>query len=179
MKKSNLTTVIFLMGFMVFVSCKKNEDATHASTPPDPTPNPTVMASLKGSWKATASELAYDDRASFSEAYLSVNADSTCTWTKKHKTNPSGSLSMSGKLLFESTGAKDTSGRLIDKVWFTFNKINGQDLSGSLHGIYQVNGSKLTLDWEFMRSGIIYPDPSKGFGSGSSNQKSISRYTKQ
>ncbi len=172
-------TILILAGFMVFASCKKNEDSTQTTTPPDPKPNPTVMGSLKGSWKATASDLAYEDQTSYSEAYLNVNADSTCTWTKKHKTNPAGTLAMSGKLLFESTGAKDTSGRLIDKVWFTFDKINGQNFSGSVHGIYQVNGSKLTLDWEFMRSGITYPDPSLGFGSGSSKQKSISRYTKQ
>lgn len=184
MKRLNLISMLTLAVVLVFTSCKKDETTTPEPTPtptPTPVPVPTPvlkMASLTGTWTATGTGLPEDDRASYSSFELKVKADSTCTWTKTHKTNPSGTLVMEGNVLVEATGVKDAKGKLIDKIWFSFNKINGQDFSGSTHGIYQVDGNTLHLDWEFFQSGILFPDPAKGFGSGKSGQKSVAKYTK-
>ncbi len=177
MKKLNLMGMLLLSAIFVLTSCSKDE-----SSSPDPTPLPTPtvkMASLTGIWKASGVDLPEDDRNSYSGFELNVKADSSCIWTKTHKTSASGTLKMEGKLLLESTGKKDANGKPIDKIWFWFTKINGQAFSGSTHGIYQVDGNILTLDWEFMQGGTLYADPAKGFGSGASGQKSVSKYAKQ
>ncbi len=176
MKKSILMGMFTLSVMLIFSSCSKDE----TNTPnPTPTPTPTVkMASLTGNWKATGANLPEADRNNYVSFELNIKADSSCTWTKTHKTTASASLKMEGKILYEATGIKDASGKLIDKIWFTFNKINGQDYSGGIHGIYQVDGNTLILDWEFMQIDTKYPDPAKGFGSRAGGLKSISKYTK-
>lgn len=177
MKRLNLISMLAVAVVLVFASCKKDETSTPDPTP-TPTPTPQKMASFTGTWTATGTGIPEDERANYSSFELKILADSTCTWTKTHKTNPSGTLAMQGKVFVEATEAKDANGKLIDKIWFSFNKINGQDLSGSTHGIYQVDGNTLHLDWEFMQNGVVYPDPTKGFGSGAKGQKTVSKYTK-
>jgi hypothetical protein len=184
MKRLNTIIMLMLSVMLVLASCEKDESSKPEPTPtptPTPTPVPTPvlkMASLTGTWKATGEGLPEEDRSYYSSFVLKVNADSTCVWTKTHKTNPSGTLVMTGNILVEATGVKDANGKLIDKIWFSFNKINGQDFSGTTHGIYQVDGNTLHLDWIFFQSGILFPDPAKGFGSGAEGKKSVAKYTK-
>ena len=176
MKKINQISKLMVLVLLVFASCKKDETSKVETSP---TPTPVLkMAPLTGTWKATGNGIPEKERSSFASFELKVNADSTCIWTKTHKSNPAGTLIMEGSMMFEDTGLKDANGKFIDKIWFSFNKINGQNFSGSIHGIYQVDGNTLNLDWEFMQNGIQYPDPAKGFGSGVSGQKSVSKYTK-
>ncbi len=176
MKKTNFIGMLTLSVMLVMSSCSKDE-TTNVTPTPTPVPIPIVkMASLTGIWKATGTGIPVAERNNFANFELNVKADSSCIWTKTHKTTASASLKMEGKLIFESTNIKDSSGKLIDKIWFSFNKINGQDFSGTIHGIYQVNGNTLNLDWEFLQAGILFPDPAKGFGSGVSGQKSVSKY---
>ncbi len=178
MKKTILLSTVFLAGILVFSSCKK-ETSGDSSTPPTPTPKNTVavMGSLKGSWVSSGTSLSPGDQTSYSEITLTVKADSTCSWLKKGKSVSTEDLLMEGKLQLEASGVKDASGKLIDRLWFAFNKINGQSFSGTLHGIYQVDDKNLTIDWYFMEPGTAYPDASKGFGSGQDGQKSIEKYT--
>jgi hypothetical protein len=179
MKKSNLISMLTVSVMLVMSSCAKDETATPTPTPV-PTPIPVVkMASLAGTWKATGTGLPEAERNSFANFEISVKTDSSCIWTKTHKTSPSSSLKMEGRVILESTGIKDANGKLIDKIWFSFTKINGQNFTGTIHGIYQIDGSTLNLDWEFLQGGIVFPDPAKGFGSGVSGQKSVSKYIKQ
>lgn len=181
MRKLNLIGMLTLSAMLVFTSCKKEETTTPEPTPtptPIPVPTPVLkMASLTGTWKATGTGLPEQDRSSYTSFELKVKADSTCTWTKTN-VNPSATLVMDGNVLVEATGVKDANGKFIDKIWFSFTKINGQNFSGSTHGIYQVDGNTLTLDWEFFQSGTLFPDPAKGFGSGVSGKKSVAKYTK-
>jgi hypothetical protein len=181
MKKLNFLGMLTLSVMLVFAACKKDETSNPDPTPtptPKPVPTPVVkMASLTGTWKATGTGIPEQDRNNYTSFELKVNPDSTCTWTKTHK-SPSGTLIMEGNVLVEPSGEKDVNGKLIDRIWFSFNKINGENFSGSTHGIYQVDGNTLNLDWEFFQSGILFPDPAKGFGSGVSGQKSVAKYTR-
>ncbi len=185
MKKLNLISMLMLSVVLVFTSCKKDETTTPEQTPtpnPVPTPIPTPvleMAPIIGTWKATGDGIPEQDRNDYTSFELKVKADSTCVWTKKHKTNASGTLVMEGHIMTEVSGVKDANGKLIDRIWFSFNKINGQDFSGTTHGIYQVDGNALHLDWEFLHSGVLFPDAAKGFGSGQSGKKSVAKYTKE
>jgi len=179
MKKTNFIGMLTLSVMLVMSSCSKDE-TTNVTPTPTPVPIPVVkMASLTGIWKATGTGIPVEERNNFASFELNVKADSSCIWTKTHKSNPNATLKMEGRLILESTNIKDTSGKLIDKIWFSFSKINGQDFSGAIRGIYQVDGSTLNLDWEFMQDGILFPDPAKGFGSGVSGQNSVSKYIRK
>lgn len=179
MKKITHTTILLLtFGTMLF-SCKENDTKTEDPKPNTPIVTPITMTSLKGNWKSSGTNQASADQTGYSETILSVNADSTCTWSKIHKSNPASNLVMSGKLTLTPANFKDSTGHPIDYIAFTFDKINGQSFSGSTFGIYQAIGTTLKLDWLFFRSGVVTAEPNKGWGSSSEGEKSISTYTKQ
>jgi hypothetical protein len=181
MKRTKFMALLFLSGILAFASCKK--DDTNDPEPTDkPGNNPTTpetMPSMTGTWKATGTDMAKEDQGSFSEATLTIDANNNCTWYKKNPSNSKYSLTMTGTVSIEVSGAKDANGKPIDRIWFAFTKINGEALSGTTFGIYQIVGSTFTLDWMFMKNGEQYADPTKGFGSSRSGQNSVSRYTRQ
>lgn len=173
--------LLFLSGILAFASCKKDD-----TKDPDPTNKPGTnpptsdkMPAITGTWKATGTDMAKDDQGSFSETTLTIDANNNCTWYKKNPTNSKYSLTMTGSVIVEASGAKDAGGKPIDRIWFAFTKINGEALSGTTFGIYQISENTLTLDWMFMKNGEQYADPTKGFGSSRGGQNSVARYSRQ
>jgi hypothetical protein len=191
MRKIDLAAIVFLGGMLAFVSCKKDgsDDSSTGTTSSTAstsstsstgttTPNPVTMKSLSGVWKSTGDQLPSSEKATYSEMTFDVKADSSCTWTKKHKSNPSGTLVMKGRVLLEATDAKDAAGNPIHNIWFSFTSINDMDLNGTFAGIYQATDAGLTIDLEAMRSGATYPNASQGFGSGMSGNGNVAKYSK-
>lgn len=180
MKTTTFIAVLFLGGILACASCKKDQGNNDPEPLPNNTPNtPATMPSLTGTWKATGTNMAKEDQGSFAYCLLTIDANQNATWTKKHASIPAYDISMTGKVTIETSGSKDANGKPIDRIWFAFSKINGQDLSGTTFGIYQIIDKTLTLDWMFMKNGEQYPDPSKGFGSGRSGVNSVSKYNLQ
>jgi hypothetical protein len=192
MRKIDLAALVFLGGMLAFVSCKKegsddqgsttgttsSTSTTSTTSTTGTTTGPITMKAITGVWKSTGDQLPSDERGTYSEMTFDVKADSSCTWTKKHKSNPSGTLVMKGRVILEPTAFKDESGNPIHNIWFSFTSINNMDMGGTFTGIYRITDSEMTVDLEAMRSGATYPQADKGFGSGMSGNRSVGKYTK-
>ncbi|TAE84407.1 MAG: hypothetical protein EAY81_07580 [Bacteroidetes bacterium] len=179
MKKLTQHTVLLLAFGSLLLACKDEETKKEDPKPNTPIVTPATMASLKGNWKSSGTNQAQGDQSGYSESILSVNEDSTCSWTKVSKSGSGSNLVMTGRLTLTPSNFKDSAGYPIDYIAFTFDKINGQSFSGTTFGIYQAKETSLKLDWLFYRSGVTTAEPDKGWGSSSEGLSALSTYTKQ
>ena len=138
----------------------------------------TVEGVLQGSWTIPYENLTDDQKGSYKQIDLRVEANDDFVWTLYAKNG--STYTMTGGIMEEKSNYQHSSGAGIWNIRFFITHINGQELSGGYYGVYSFDDeNSLLMNVEpDVRNWSEHPTAEGGIGSGLKGDQSVYHYSK-